>query len=932
MIFPKGSEWRKWDLHVHSPESAFATKYTGATKDEKWEKYITCIEKLSDISVIGITDYYSIDGYLIAKKYKDNGRIKNIDLLLPNVELRLDSSTYKGSAINIHIIFNPAIVEHLQHQFFQHLSFDYDRSTYNCTRESLIRLGRDFKNDSTLIENTAYREGANQFKASKDNLFEVLKTDKYFTGNHIIILSNNGPDGNSGLREDNLQAIRKDIYKLSDCIFSGKPNDPKYFLGKTSSPTEIVNKYGSLKPCLHSSDAHCLEKICKPNDDKFTWIKADPTFEGLKQIIHEPEDRVRIQKESPEKKIPKIHFCHIDACGNIFKEGKPTFSKTSIPLNPSMITIIGGRGTGKSLLLDMLYTTFHKIGTFPAGKNDRLKKISSPHFKIDIRKLDSNIISYSRDTTDYGYEYLHVRQGDVAEIAEDKSKLATEILSLLGDTIEHEYPQLQKNISALNTELIALISRNNKQDSEGNYINSIKFHEERKKILTSLISALTTEESREKIDIFIKNTKNISNIDSIIHRLESLKTKIMQIAQDLKSEINIINSNNYEIKTIISEIDFQTTRNQIFEFEQEARNLQAKLHNDNTEIASEFSKIGLGGDITGLLDKVGEYQKRISFHEEQILEARQAKTRTQEIQKLRQEYVNDLKTYLERKKQSFKDKFTKIQNPPEDSKSDISELRKHLLQHIDIDGECYIDLDVFFGGLKKFFDGRRTRNDALREIFPIKNQDDYFRLLQNHEVINPYSEKKQPLDDFARESDLFNREDLNAFYSFLFSEDEQNKYLIVRPTLKYLGKEPHQLSVGQRGTFYLCLKLATSTSLAPFIFDQPEDDLDNEFIVKELQPIFREIKKYRQVIIATHNANLVVNSDSEQVIVAKNEEENISFISGSLENTEIRNNVCKILEGGEAAFRNRERRYELDRNHSNATLPKLTMLGSGIST
>jgi len=76
-----------------------------------------------------------------------------------------------------------------------------------------------------------------------------------------------------------------------------------------------------------------------------------------------------------------------------------------------------------------------------------------------------------------------------------------------------------------------------------------------------------------------------------------------------------------------------------------------------------------------------------------------------------------------------------------------------------------------------------------------------------------------------------------------------------------------------------------------------------------LVPIFKTIKKYRQVIIVTHNANLVVNADAEQVIVAENENESINYITGSLENINIRNKVWKILEGGKDAFRKREKKY-----------------------
>jgi hypothetical protein len=107
------------------------------------------------------------------------------------------------------------------------------------------------------------------------------------------------------------------------------------------------------------------------------------------------------------------------------------------------------------------------------------------------------------------------------------------------------------------------------------------------------------------------------------------------------------------------------------------------------------------------------------------------------------------------------------------------------------------------------------------------------------------------------------------------------------------------------------MKLATDPFGSPFVFDQPEDDLDNEFIVKDLIPIFRKIKKYRQVIIATHNANLVVNADAEQIIIAHNDAELLRYETGAIEEPHMREKICVILEGGETAFRQRELKYGL---------------------
>ena len=97
----KGSTWRKWDLHVHSPASALNNNFEGRTIEDKWSKYLTKLQSLSDISVLGITDYFSVDGY---KYIRDNATLTNINLILPNVELRILPVTATETPINIHII------------------------------------------------------------------------------------------------------------------------------------------------------------------------------------------------------------------------------------------------------------------------------------------------------------------------------------------------------------------------------------------------------------------------------------------------------------------------------------------------------------------------------------------------------------------------------------------------------------------------------------------------------------------------------------------------------------------------------------------------------------------------------------------------------------------------------------------------------------
>jgi ABC-type molybdenum transport system ATPase subunit/photorepair protein PhrA len=152
--------------------------------------------------------------------------------------------------------------------------------------------------------------------------------------------------------------------------------------------------------------------------------------------------------------------------------------------------------------------------------------------------------------------------------------------------------------------------------------------------------------------------------------------------------------------------------------------------------------------------------------------------------------------------------------------------------------------------------------------------------------------------------------------AWIYSTD----HIEMKYSITYDGVAIEQLSPGTRGIVLLLLYLVIdSQDHRPLIIDQPEENLDPKSVFEELVPHFRNARKRRQVIIVTHNANLVVNTDADQVIVALSEPNpsggllTVVYRSGSIENPEIRKTVCEILEGGEQAFLDRERRYRLQR-------------------
>ena len=371
MEYVRGSEWRRWDLHIHTPNTAKNDKYKGKTIEEKWNIFYNDINAYmgdgstpdKNISVLGITDYLSIDNY--KKVIFDNRLPESIKLILPNVEMRMIPVT-KCTGINIHFIFDPSIVNQLDDLFFSRLSFKYGTKqiNYSATRSQLIQLGKDI--DSTLDDDEAYKKGVGQYIPTLDSIRKVFEENTWLREKTIIIVSNSSNDGVSsavnhsdylnGKSGSDLDAVRLAIYQFADMVFSANPSDIAYFLGEgenKDAPEIVIQKCGKLMPCVHGSDAHENSNIFEPKNKRYCWIKADPTFNGLRQVIYEPKDRVKISAIKPEEKQPYYVIDRIEIEDSDFQQ-------TPIFFNDKLNCIIGGKSTGKSILLHNLALTVDK--------------------------------------------------------------------------------------------------------------------------------------------------------------------------------------------------------------------------------------------------------------------------------------------------------------------------------------------------------------------------------------------------------------------------------------------------------------------------------------------------------------------------------------------------------------------------------------------
>ena len=137
-------------------------------------------------------------------------------------------------------------------------------------------------------------------------------------------------------------------------------------------------------------------------------------------------------------------------------------------------------------------------------------------------------------------------------------------------------------------------------------------------------------------------------------------------------------------------------------------------------------------------------------------------------------------------------------------------------------------------------------------------------------------------------------------------------FLEPRYSLLFQDTQIEQLSPGQRGALLLIFYLLVDNGKTPIILDQPEENLDNETVFRLLVPVLTEAKKKRQIIMVTHNPNLAVVCDAEQIIHASFDRASncrVNYVAGSLENPTLNSAVVTVLEGTKPAFNNRSGKY-----------------------
>ena len=290
-----GSKWRKWDLHIHTPASI--VQHYGGNEEEIWQKYIQDLENLpKEFKVLGINDYFFIDGYERLKREKEkNGRLKNIDLLLPVIELRIDklAGLEFGNTVkpNMHIIFSNEIsTSTIKEQFLPELKNSYVLSNgeeWNAkiTEESLEELGKKIYELTPIEKRTTsnlLQLGFDNVTVDDKKIIETLEKNMFFKDKYLICL---GKSEWSDMKwTSSSTAGKRDIIQKSHVIFAASRTEEEF-----KKSREALKKQNVNSNLLHCSDAHYFSDSNQKEriGNCMTWIKADTTFEGLRYDINE---------------------------------------------------------------------------------------------------------------------------------------------------------------------------------------------------------------------------------------------------------------------------------------------------------------------------------------------------------------------------------------------------------------------------------------------------------------------------------------------------------------------------------------------------------------------------------------------------------------------------------------------------------------------
>ncbi|MCG3880114.1 TrlF family AAA-like ATPase [Psychrobacter sp. Ps6] len=747
-------------------------------------------------------------------------------------------------------------------------------------------------------------------------------------------------DQASGMLE---QAIYREDFKHPElyCVEVTKNPPAQKYLDILEGRNTDWKRDGFYPAYIMSSDAKSLktESCGKPKPNslgyRHTWIKmSKPSIESLRQAFLDPTSRIKLPEDVTTDKNPSV-LSNYPYIKSIKIEGAEFLDNQEIHFSPNKNSLIGGRGSGKSTVLEYLRLSLGKENKEQGSKAERVKKTTqNPDFKATVEYRQKHGVDYTLELTSAGTSVISHNAQDqailleglpaqffsqqqlnkITEADENGQLKSTELLlELVDGFVADELKELKEKEEILLGQIKHKQSLKILHDDNSEKITKLK--QEIEGLAQQWQARQDVRADAETHSLLKKEKAYVDSLVGLVNNdIDQLKIKALEFDVSFSGFVHDDTPNTAWFKSVDQKVK---NANQVLK-----DNILRLVEQHRSELDSFFVGSEQWASIQGQLDEAdGTFQKACAskgIQPEDIKELTslsaqksQKEREVSQLERKNKEYGNDIQEL-----DVLKQDLETIWGQQLDLRKQAADKANKLAVY-EGSNKSFVTVELIYQGDKQYFlqawedfgpkDKRATLakdwcdliKECLERATSNLNSSIWTALYQELESDEELTEVKSYIDsNSSKWNKLITRRVPDSIDITLYRSDGSEAGKISANTL----------SDGQRNTAVLALLLAQDGG--PLIIDQPEDELDSNFVFNELIPMIRRMKMKRQLIFATHNANLPVNGDADLLYAFEAKDgRGVCKAQGGLDCQDVTEAVLDIMEGSEKAFTSRREKY-----------------------